>query len=126
MSNEYLKAFVIGSSFLVFFPYLFIVSSFDKNTINFSYIYYSFLAPITLGAFNVLSLYLAKLFNLTSRNRFLLLSFIAPTLIALTVYFLKAYNNLNNFSSWLNYLIKLYLLYFFVYNFDVYLLDSFI
>jgi hypothetical protein len=126
MSNQYLRAFVIGSSFLVFFPYLFIVSSFDKNTINFNYIYYSFLAPIALGMFNVLSLYLAKIFKLSDTNRFLLISFIAPTLVALTVYFLKAYKTLNSFISWLNYLIKLYLLYFFVFNYDVYFLDKFV
>jgi hypothetical protein len=126
MSNQYLRAFVIGSSFLVFFPYLFIVSSFDKNTINFSYTYYSFVAPLALGMFNVLSLYLAKIFKLTDKNRFLLISFIAPTLVALFVYFVKAYNTLNNYSSWIKYLIKLYLLYFIVFNFDVYLLDRYV
>jgi hypothetical protein len=126
MNNQYLRAFVIGSSFFVFFPYFFIVSSLKKTNLNYSYNYYTFLAPIALGLFNVLSLYLAIIFNLTEINRFILISLIAPTLVALTVYFFKAYNNLNTFSDWFNYLWKLYLLYFIVFNFDVYLLDKYV
>jgi len=126
MNNQYLRAFVIGSSFFVFFPYFFIVSSLKKTNVNFSYKYYTFLAPIALGLFNVLSLYLSIIFNLTKISRFILISLIAPTLVALTVYFFKAYNNLNTFSEWLNYLWKLYLLYFIVFNFDVYLLDKYV
>jgi len=126
MNNQYLRAFVIGSSFFVFFPYFFIVSSLKKTNVNFSYKYYTFLAPIGLGLFNVLSLYLSIIFNLTKISRFILISLIAPTLVALTVYFFKAYNNLNTFSEWLNYLWKLYLLYFIVFNFDVYLLDKYV
>lgn len=126
MTNQYLRAFVIGSSFLVFFPYFLIVSKFEQKNINFSYKYYSFLAPIALGFFNILSLYLANKFNLTSKNRFILISVIAPTLVATTVYFFKVYNNLNTYKSWFNYLIKLYLLYFIVFNYDVYLLDKYV
>lgn len=126
MSNQYLRAFVIGSSVFVFLPYFLIVTSLDKKNVNFSYTYYTFLAPIALGFFNVLSLYLAKLFNLTKKTRFILISFIAPSLVALTVYFLKAYNNLITFNQWINYLFKLYLLYFIIFNFDVYFLDKYI
>uniref|UniRef100_A0A6C0KRU0 Uncharacterized protein n=1 Tax=viral metagenome TaxID=1070528 RepID=A0A6C0KRU0_9ZZZZ len=126
MSNQYLRAFVIGSSFFVFIPYFLIVSSFDKKNINFSYEYYTFVAPIALGIFNVLSLYLANIFNLTKRTRFVVISLIAPTLVAATVYILKVYNNLNTYRSWFNYLIKLYLLYFFVFSYDVYLLDRYV
>ena len=103
-----------------------IVSSIDKSNLNFSYKYYSFLAPIALGLFNILSLYLVNKFNLTTKNRFILISLISPTLVATTVYFFKAYHNLITLNQWFNYLIKLYLLYFFVFNFDVYLLDRYV
>lgn len=126
MTNQYLRAFVIGSSFFVFIPYFLIVSSLDKKNINFSYKYYTFVAPVALGFFNILSLYLANIFNLTKRSRFLLIGLIAPTLVATTVYILKVYNNLNTYRSWFNYLIKLYLLYFFVFSIDVYLLDKYV
>lgn len=126
MTNQYLRAFVIGSSFFVFIPYFLIVSSLDKKNINFSYKYYTFVAPVALGFFNILSLYLANIFNLTKRSRFLLIGLIAPTLVASIVYILKVYNNLNTYRSWFNYLIKLYLLYFVVFSIDVYLLDRYV
>ena len=126
MTNQYLRAFVIGSSFFVFIPFFLIVSSFDKKDINFSYEYYTFVAPLALGLYNVFSLYLANIFNLTKRSRFLLIGLIAPTLVASTVYVLKVYNNLNTYMSWFNYLLKLYVLYFFVFSIDVYLLDKYV
>jgi len=125
-TNLYLRAFVIGSSFFVFIPYFFIVSSFDKKDINFSYKYYTFIVPLSLGLYNVLSLYLSKIFKLNQKLRFFIISLLAPTLVAITVYILKIYNNLNTFSDWFNYLWKLYLLYFIVFNFDVYLLDKYV
>jgi hypothetical protein len=126
MSNQYLRAFVIGSSFLVFIPYFFIVSTFDKDSINFSYKDYTFYAPIALGLFNLLSLYLAKTFEFTKNIRFFFISIIAPTLVALFVYIFKPYKNLNTLSKWFNYLFKLYLLYFFIFNYDVYYLDKYV
>ena len=126
MNNQYLRAFVIGSSFFVFIPYFWIASSLDKKNLNYSYKFYSFLAPIALGLFNVLSLYLAKIFKFSKKLRFFTISLIAPTLVGLFVYLFNLYNNLNNFSNWFNYLLKLYLLYFIVFNFDVYLLDKYI
>jgi hypothetical protein len=126
MSNQYLRAFVIGSSFFVFIPYFLIVSTFDKKDVNFSYKYYTIVAPLALGLYNVFSLYLANIFNLSKRSRFIIIGLIAPTLVATTVYILKVYNNLNTYRSWFNYLIKLYLLYFFVFSYDVYLLDRYV
>jgi hypothetical protein len=122
MTNQYLRAFVIGSSFFVFIPYFIAVRSFDKNLVNYSYENYTLYAPIGLGLYNVLSLYIANQFNLTKKNRFFLISLLAPTLVALTVYFLKAYNYTIN--QWFNHIWKLYLLYFVVFNFVVYYLDK--
>jgi hypothetical protein len=122
MTSQYLRAFVIGSSFFVFIPYFIAVRSFDKNLVNYSYENYTLYAPIGLGLYNVLSLYIANQFNLTKRNRFFLISILAPTLVVLTVYFLKAYNYTIN--QWFNHIWKLYLLYFVVFNFVVYYLDK--
>jgi len=123
MTNQYLRAFVIGSSFFVFIPYFIAVRSFDKNLVNYSYENYTLYAPIGLGLYNVLSLYIANQFNLTKRNRFFLISLLAPTLVVLTVYFLKAYNY-TTIQQWFNHIWKLYLLYFIVFNFVVYYLDK--
>jgi len=123
MSNQYLRAFVIGSSFLVFISYFIAVKSFDKKLVNYSYENYTLYAPIGLGLYNVLSLYIANKFNLTKKNRFLFISLLAPTLVALTVYFLKAYNY-TSIQQWFNHIWKLYLLYFVVFNFVIYYLDK--
>jgi hypothetical protein len=123
MSNQYLRAFVIGSSFFVFIPYFIAVKSFDKKLVNYTYENYTLYAPIGLGLYNVLSLYIANKFNLTKRNRFFLISILAPTLVALTVYFLKAYNY-TTLDQWFNHIWKLYLLYFVVFNLIVYYLDK--
>jgi hypothetical protein len=123
MSNQYLRAFVIGSSFFVFIPYFIAVKSFDKKLLNYSYENYTLFAPIGLGLYNVFSLYIANKFNLTKRNRFLFISILAPTLVVFSVYFLKAYNY-NTMQQWCNHIWKLYLLYFIVFNFVVYYLDK--
>lgn len=123
MTNQYLRAFVIGSSFFVFIPYFIAVKSFDKKLVNYSYENYTLYAPIGLGLYNVLSLYIANQFNLAKRNRFLLISILAPTLVVFSVYFLKAYNY-STMQQWYNHIWKLYLLYFIVFNFVVYYLDK--
>jgi len=124
MSNQYLRAFVIGSSFLVFIPYFIAVRSLDKKLVNYSYENYTLYAPIGLGLYNVLSLYIANKFNLAKRNRFLFISLLAPTLVAIGVYTRKAYNYTIN--QWFNHIWILYLLYFVVFNFVIYYLDKYV
>jgi len=120
--NEYLRAFVIGSCFFVFFPYFFAVSHFDKRKTNFDYIPYTFYAPVGLGLMNVLSLFIAKKFNLTKEQRFFAISLIAPTLVLCVITFFKAYNYTT--SDWRSHIFKLYILYSFVFNFIIQFLDK--
>lgn len=121
MINPYLRAFVIGSSVLVFLPYFIIVRSSINKT--YSYDDYTFLAPVGLGCFNMLSLILANYLNLTKKYRFLLISLLAPTLVAIFTYVIEAYNY-TDINQWFNHVWKLYLLYFVVFNYIVYYLDS--
>ena len=58
MINQYLRAFVIGSSCLVFLPYFYVVSHFTKEKFNFDYMTYTFLAPPSLGLMNMISLFM--------------------------------------------------------------------
>jgi hypothetical protein len=123
MTNQYLRAFVIGSSVFVFISYFIAVRYLsEQKLINYSYENYTLYAPIGLGLYNILSLYIANKFNLTKRNRFLFISLLAPTLVAIGVYTRKAYNYTS--IQWFNHIWKLYLLYFVVFNFVVYYLDK--
>jgi hypothetical protein len=124
MGNEYLRAFVIGSSCIVFLPYFYIVSNFDVKKFNFNYKYYTFLAPIALGLMNLFSLLLAKQFDLSKRLRFLLMSIIAPTIVLFVVIYFKIYNYTK--SEWINHIFKLYLLYFIVFNLVISTLDKYV
>ena len=124
MSNEYLRAFVIGSSFLVFFPYFYIVYGFKRENFNFDYKIYTFLAPPALGLMNVISLFVANKLNINKKFRFLLTSLIAPTLVLFTVIIFNIYNYTQ--KEWVSHIINLYLLYFIVFNAIVYYLDKYI
>jgi hypothetical protein len=124
MGNEYLRAFVIGSSFLVFLPYFFVVSRFKKSYFNYNYKFYTFLAPIFLGLMNVVSLFIANQFNLSKKNRYLLISILAPTLVMITVTFFNVYNY--TFQRRISHYIQLYLLYFIVWNFVVFNLYKYV
>ena len=116
MWNEYLRAFVIGSSFLVFLPFFNAVSHFKKELFNYDYTSYTFTAPLILGVMNMFSLLLAKLFNLSKRIRFLVISLLAPTVVLIYVYFWKVYNYTTK-EQWFEHIWKLYLIYFIAFNF---------
>jgi hypothetical protein len=124
MSNEYLRAFVIGSSCLVFLPYFYAVSRFSPEKFNFDYVTYTFLAPIGLGFMNLLSLIFAKIFHFSRKIRYLLTSVLAPTFVLFMVYMLSVYNYTMN--EWINHAITLYVFYFFIVNFILYNLDKYV
>jgi len=124
MTNQYLRAFVIGSSFFVFIPYFLAVKYLsDHKFTNYSYENYTLYAPIGLGLYNVLSLYIANKMNITKRYSLFLISIIAPTFVALSAYILKLYNY-TSIDQWFNHIWKLYLIYFIVLNFIIYSLDK--
>lgn len=124
MQNEYLRAFVIGSCFFVIFPYFYVVSNFNPSKSNIDYTSYTYYAPVGLGLFNVLSLFIAKQFKLTKRMRFVTIGIIAPSIITLLIIFRRVYNY--NISEWIHHIFILYLFYLFIFNFIVYLLDYYI
>ena len=124
MKNTYLRAFVIGSSFLVFLPYFWAVSGFKKSKFNFDFTYYVFIAPPALGVMNMVSLLITDYFHLTNRMRYLIASVIAPTCILMLVKYFNIYNYTK--EEWIQHIFYLYLLYFVVFNFIVYFLDKYI
>ena len=124
MSNEYLRAFVIGSSCLIFLPYFFVVSHFKKKYVNYNYMSYTFLAPVALGLMNVISLFLAKQLNLSRENRFLLISILAPTGVLAVIILFKMYNYTREKLA--IHIVSLYIFYFVIWNLVVYNLDKYV
>ena len=111
--NEYLKAFVIGSCLLVFAPYF--IGVLNAPTRNFSYELYTFVGPIVLGLFNMLSVLLARIFHLTINQRFLVISILAPTIIT-SMSLLFGFYTKPNIKEWIMYASGLYLIYFIIFN----------
>jgi hypothetical protein len=125
MTNQYLRAFVIGSSFFVFIPYFLAVKYLsDQKFTNFSYENYTLYAPIALGLYNVFSLYIVNKMKISKKYSLLLISIIAPTVVAIGIYTRKAYNYTS--IQWFNHIWKLYLVYFIVFNFILYYLDKYV
>jgi len=120
---DYLRAFIIGSSIFVIFPFYYIVSNFDPKKSNINYNNYIYYAPIGLGLANVLSLFLEKTFKLTKRQRFLAISLIAPTIVTILITTLQIYNYTT--TEWFKHIINLYILYIFMFNIPIYLLDKY-
>jgi len=124
INHNYLRAFVIGSSFFVFLPFFFGVSRFKKERFNFDYISYTFLAPVALGLMNVFSLLIAEQYHLSSRERYLVISILAPSIVLLSIVLFDIYNYTT--IQWIRHTIKMYLLYFFMWNVVVYNLDKYV
>jgi hypothetical protein len=126
MVNQYLRAFVIGSSFFVFIPYFLAVKYLsEQKLINYSYENYTLYAPIGLGLYNIFSLYVANKMKISKRYSLFLLSIIAPSVVAIGIYTRKAYNY-TSINQWFNHIWKLYLVYFIVFNFILYYLDKYV
>lgn len=122
--KPYFRSFVIGSSYLVFFPYFFTVSSMDKSILNYTYEDYTFIAPIYLGLINTFSLFIANQYNLTTRMRYIIFGSISPIFVSSISFMLNTYNY--STIEWIHYVIRLFVKHFLVFNIIIYSLDKYI
>lgn len=116
--SKYLKSFVIGSSYLVFLPFITSVAQLTRKTKNYSYKTYSFIAPLYLGLMNALSHMLSK----SLEKRLLLIGIISPIIVMTFATLIKSYNLSNN--KWNEYYIRLFMKHFLIYNVIVYFLEK--
>lgn len=124
MSYKYLRAFVIGSSFLVFFPHFLAVGMADEKQLNYTYKQYTFVAPIYLGLVNAISLFIATTFALSRRTRYVLIGSISPLIVSSFSYLFQTYNYSN--EQWMTYAIGLFIKHFTIFNVIIYSLDKYI
>jgi hypothetical protein len=118
---EYLRAFVIGSSFPVFLPHFLTVANLDERNLNYTYKQYTFVAPLYYGLMNALSLYIALRLNLSSRQRYLLIGTLSPLLVISISYTFETYNYQG--TEWLWYGVGLFIKHFLIWNIIVYFLN---
>jgi hypothetical protein len=122
--SEYLRAFVIGSSYLVFFPHFLAVGMSDNKQLNYSYKEYTFVAPVYLGLINMISLYFTNIYNLSRRMRYIIFGSISPLLVSSFSLIFQTYNYTN--ERWIIYVIGLFIKHFLIFNIIIFSLDKYI
>ena len=118
---KYLKQFIIGSSFLVFAPFYYAVQN-NQPKKTYNYYTYTLLAPVWFGVWNIISLILAQQFNLSMRERFLLISVISSFSIMALATYLQSYRFTR--KEWTNYYKYIFIKYILVWNIIVYNLEK--
>ena len=120
--SKYLKSFVIGSSFPVFFTFFIGFHKLKKK--EYSYFNYSLIAPLWFGLWNIISLSIAEYFKLSTRTRFLLISLITYSIIITY----NTYNKVYNFTDkeWYIYYLGMLITYFLVWNIIIYNIEKLI
>jgi hypothetical protein len=118
---EYLRAFVIGSSFPVFLPHFIAVAGLDESKLNYTYKQYTFVAPLYYGLMNVISLLLAIRLKLSDRQRYLLIGTLSPLIVIFFSYTFETYDYQG--TEWIPYGIGLFAKHFLIWNVIVYFLN---
>ena len=141
---KYLKQFVVGSSWLVFFPFFYSVynalQNIKKNDSNYfnnilpqkptpfywpkkyryySYFRYTITAPLWFGIWNVISLIIADYLGLTIRKRIFLISIISLSSMMINQAIYNTYN-FKNKEDYIQYYIKLSITYMIIWNIIIY------
>ena len=122
--NEYLRAFIIGSSWPVFVYYFYVVAQYNFAK-KYSYEHYTLFAPVFLGILNMFGLFLSKYYYLTRVNRFLITGLIGATLVSIFITIFKVYD-FTTTERWIQQYVGLYIIYLFVYGVVANLIDYFI
>ena len=119
---NYLKQFIIGSSYIVFFPFFYSVKN-NQPKKNYKYQDYTLVAPLWFGLWNVISFQLAKYLNLTLKQRFILISIISSLSIMMIATYLNSYNFTK--KEWKKYYIYIFIKYMFVWNIIIYNIEKY-
>ena len=120
---KYLKQFIIGSSYLVFFPFFYSVKN-NQPKKTYNYYDYTLVSPLWFGIWNIISLIIAENLNLTLNQRFIVISIISSLSIMIIATYLKSYNFTK--KEWKKYYIYIFLKYMFVWNIIILNIEKYI
>ena len=120
---KYLKQFVIGSSYLIFAPFFYGVKN-NQPKKTYDYYNYTLIAPVWFGIWNIISLYLAEVFNLTLTQRFFLVSILSALSVMTIATNLKSYK----FSKkeWEKYYFNIIAKYLFIWNIVIFNIEKYL
>lgn len=120
MAN-YLKSFVIGSSFPVFAPFFYSVSQLPSNVKNYSYASYTLIAPLYLGIINILATLIGQKWNLSLRQRYLIIGPLSGLFVAFIATVMNTYNY--NRQEWISYYQRIIFNHFLIFNIVIYFIE---
>ena len=95
MNKEYLKSFIIGSSFPSFIIFFIAVSYFLlylQTGLMKNYHRYSILAPLGIGLMSLLAKYIHLNYNMKLKDTYLIISLISALFISSFITIIKTYN----------------------------------
>lgn len=124
MNTNYLRAFIIASSFIVVAPHFLAVANLEKETTNYTYEQYTFVAPVYYGIMNMISLFIAINFKLSRRMRYILIGTISPLIVTSFSYIFQTYTYTS--EEWMQYAFGLFIKHFLIWNIIIYLLDIYV
>ena len=103
--NEYIKSFVIGSSWLSFIIFFSAVDSYEKQKIiNYDYNKYTFKAPVVLGLIAVLGKFISLNTQLSLQKSLLIASLCSSVIVMIGITINKSYSFKNKQRWYLQYL----------------------
>jgi hypothetical protein len=123
--NQYLRAFVIGSSYPVFVLYFNAVSKYDESKMKYTYRDYTMFAPFALGILNAFGLYFANIYSLSRADRFFLTGLIGSLITAIFITVFKIYD-FESTERWFQQYFYLIITYIFVFCVIVNTLDMYV
>ena len=122
--KEYLKSFVIGSSWLCFILFFFAVNEYSKQKIiNYTYEGYTFKAPIALGLIAVVAKYIYLNYNLSQRWSLFITSIFSSVCVMIGITYFKSYKFTSN-KRWLLQYLTILIGHSFIFTFIVHFLEK--
>lgn len=123
MERKSITSFVIGSSVPVFLPFFYAVGQYPDHIKRYSYKKYSILAPLYFGCMNVIATLIGQLFNLTLRQRLLIISIISPLIVGIVITYYDLYKFDDN-QKWYSQYLMMTLSHIWTYHLIIYGLES--
>lgn len=118
---KYLKSFLIGSSYFVTLPFFYTVQM-NQPKKNYSYFFYTLIAPIWFGLWNMVSLWMGEKYHFTLKMRIFIISIISSLSIMI---FATNYNSYDFiYKEWIRYYIYIFIKYMLSWNIIIYNLEN--
>jgi len=120
---KYLKQFVIGSSAIIYLPFWYM--SYNHKYRKYSYKYYTFLSPLSVGLLKIISLIIADYIGLSMKLRFMIISIINYIgLIILHHYYNYLIYDFTK-EQWILYFIRMFIVYLLLWNILIYNIEKY-